>query len=331
MQPSKDAGAGRGTPAAGDEKQGVIGMGELLSAPPKIDWLIDGVLPAKGRAMLHAAEKTGKSFVVLDLALHVATGRKWQGLAVKQGAVYYVASENAETFYERVQAWQKLHGGLTADTPFRLVDRAHNLLQPVELAALLDKLGPAALVIIDTLGRSMDGGDENDNNTLNRVATAMDKIREKTGAAVLLVQHEGDDRRKSGKPRGASAQRGMVQARIRLTREGRPGDDFSDGSEITLTCQAQTRAKKFQPIPLHVKLVKVEGVIVPTIAPQAGKRAPKGKDSPAPRRVPFAQVYAECGGDREAIMARTGQNARAYQKAVERMRDNEQEPLQLAA
>jgi hypothetical protein len=337
MSESKDAGVGRGTSFAGDEQQGVIGMGELLSASPKIDWLIEGVLPAKGRAMLYAAEKTGKSFVVLDIALHVATGKPWQGLAVRQGPVYYVASENAETFYERVQAWQKLHKAGAAETPFHVVPRAYNLLSEADVTALLDKLGPASLVIIDTLGRSMDGGDENNNADMNRIATAMDRIREKTGAAVLLVHHTGNE---GSRARGASSLRGMVQTSIHLTRKEAVGNDFADGNEITLTCKAQTRAKRFDKITLRVKLVTVaRGVIVPAIASgkasTAGKRTRRGKETPTSRkgsqRVAFAQVYEECGGDREAIMTRLGLTPEAFRQRVSRMRRNEQEMAQIAA
>lgn len=319
-----------GAASADEEQQGVIGMGELLSASPKIEWLIEGVLPTKGRSMLYAAEKVGKSFVVLDMALHVATGRKWQRLPVKQGSVYYVASENAETFNERVQAWQRLHGGLTPKTPFYVVPRAYNLLKEAEVTELLGKLGPARLVIIDTLGRSMDGGDENGNNDLNRVATAMDQIREATGAAVLLVQHEGDT---PGKPRGASAQRGMVQTMIRLTRKEKPGDDFSDGSEITLTCKAQTRAKKFADITLRVKLVKVaRGMVVPAIARGKDSRATKqsriAKDTPtsrnAPQKLDFDTAYALVGDDRDRLREITGKDAAYIRQRLRRMNQAKQ-------
>lgn len=287
-------------------------MGELLSASPQVDWLIDDVLPAKGRAMLYAAEKTGKSFVVLDMALHIATGKPWQGRAVKQGAVYYVASENAETFYERVQAWQKLHGGLTAETPFYLIPRAYNLLQPTQVAELVGKLGPASLVIIDTLGRSMDGGDENSNSDMNRVATAMDAIRDATGAAVLLVHHTGNEtprRKKNGaetpqRARGASALRGMVGTSIHLTRGGQSGAGFADGSEITLTCQAQTRGNTFWPITLHVKLVNVaRGVVVPAIISVS-------EDIDA--------LWAAGVRDRAELARRTGKSREAVKKYAQR-------------
>jgi hypothetical protein len=102
----------------------------------------------------------------------------------------------------------------------------------------------------------------------------MDAIRDATGAAVLLVHHTGNEtprRKKNGaetpqRARGASALRGMVQTIIHLTRSGQSGADFTDGSEINLTCQAQTRGKRFGKITLHVKLVTVaRGVEVPAI------------------------------------------------------------------
>jgi RecA-family ATPase len=89
----------------------MLGRQDLMSETPDIDWIIADVLPAANRALLYADSGVGKSFTALDIALHIATGLRWQGHAVKQGPVYYLAAENPDTFYGRVQAWEKQHRG----------------------------------------------------------------------------------------------------------------------------------------------------------------------------------------------------------------------------
>lgn len=60
--------------------------------PPQ-RWIIDGLLP-EGLTLLCGAPKAGKSWLALDLALHVAAGQPFWGHPTKGGKVLYFALED---------------------------------------------------------------------------------------------------------------------------------------------------------------------------------------------------------------------------------------------
>ena len=217
---------------------------DLMSTPAKTDWLVEGVFIAKSRALLHAESGVGKTYTCLDIGLHIATGLPWHGHAVKQGPVYYLAAENAELFAERVQAWEKEHRGLAKwrekhgeDAPFYVYHHPVDLSSPASVTTLLAHIGPAQLVVIDTVLASMGAWDIKDTHQSSQAMGVVKDIMAATGATVLLVTHEPV---KGIDPLGGSAWRANTQTRIRLTRQrnGRPtGEDadFHDGDTITLT------------------------------------------------------------------------------------------------
>ena len=71
-------------------------------------WVIDQIIPAASVSMLYGKSGSGKSFWGLDWALPVSSGKgKWNGRAVKQGPVVYVAGEGKSGYAARIQAWEK--------------------------------------------------------------------------------------------------------------------------------------------------------------------------------------------------------------------------------
>ena len=64
-----------------------------LDARPPPEWLVAGLLPERSLIVPFGPPKAGKTFLVLSFCLHVAAGLPWFGMAVKQGAVVYIAGE----------------------------------------------------------------------------------------------------------------------------------------------------------------------------------------------------------------------------------------------
>ena len=121
-------------------------------------WLIRGLMPTKGLHILYGAPATGKSFVALSAAMHVAAGRDWAGRKTFQGDVVYVAAEGGRGFRKRVAAARR-EMDLPASTPFALITRAPCLGgQTDQTAELIDdikkqcellRLSPR-LIVLDT-------------------------------------------------------------------------------------------------------------------------------------------------------------------------------------
>lgn len=73
---------------------------------PQLDqsYLVKGWLARGAVSMLYGPSNTGKSFLALDIAYHVAKGVPWGGRRVRQGNVLYVAAEGGSGFNNRVAA-----------------------------------------------------------------------------------------------------------------------------------------------------------------------------------------------------------------------------------
>ena len=57
-------------------------------------WRIKGLLPRTGLACIFGASGSGKTFLALDIACHIATGMSWGERKTAQGVVIYIAAES---------------------------------------------------------------------------------------------------------------------------------------------------------------------------------------------------------------------------------------------
>ncbi len=315
---------------------GVWGWEDLMKKPTKKDWLIYEVLAAKSRALVYADSGVGKTFTLLDMALHIATGLPWQGRAVKQGPVYYLAAENAELFSERMQAWEKEHRGGARwmrahpgePVPIYVFYDGVDLSSDAAMEATLAKLGPAQLVVIDTVMASMGGLDIKDPHQIALALTQGRHIMETTGGAVLFVTHTPEG---GQGPIGGSAWRGGTQTRMYLTRQrpgikGNVGEDahFQDRDTITLACKKQSGAPQFSDIVIPVRLVKPPhaDLSVPVLVSQKGRgRSQSGSPAPKLRMVPsegWPAFYAAHGWNVNEVARLTNRAPAAVRKDMQR-------------
>jgi hypothetical protein len=183
--------------------------------------LIDGYLDQHAFSVIYGESNTGKTFVALDLAFHIATGRPWAGADVAQGGVVYVAAEGGKGIRKRIKALRK-HFSVPAP-PIAVVPCAVNLLNSSAdvkaLAALVDKAAlllnqPIALIVIDTLARAMAGGNENASEDMGAFVTNIDRIRAASGAHAMVVHHSGKDTAKGA--RGHSSLRAATDTELEV-------------------------------------------------------------------------------------------------------------------
>jgi hypothetical protein len=189
----------------------------------RAEWLIKGVLPKGGLAVVYGAPGSGKSFAVLDMVMHIAQGKKWNGRRVMQSNVVYVACEGVAGMVNRLRAHVKENQsvdapfGMIFDTPNFLVGSNHGQ----NLAEKIVAYGDVGVVVIDTLSRTVAGGNENAAEVMTEAVKQCGIIQVMTGAAVILVHHSGKDATKGA--RGNSALLGALDAEFEVTRIG---DDF---------------------------------------------------------------------------------------------------------
>lgn len=192
---------------------------EALKAMPPANPLVDGLLDLDSLALIYGSSGASKTFLAVDLALHVATGSWWNGCAVKPGPVVYVAAEGARGLGRRITAWQHHHQvyDLERHHPIWWVTmpiNLHNASWAGTFAEFCEARTPA-LVVIDTLARCMAGGDENSAKDAGVVIDHLDRIKRRTGACVAPVHHSGKDA--SSGARGSSALRAAVDTELEVS------------------------------------------------------------------------------------------------------------------
>lgn len=210
---------------------------EQLLTLPDPEWLVSGHLPAGGLAVLYGKPGSGKSFLALDWSMHVATGKSWlERFDVRPGPVLYVIAEGGTSFKLRVQAWHDAFKARPPTGAFFLLN-AVNLMDLDEVTDLVLQIaaqmpGSPALVVFDTLARSMAGGDENTQKDMGKAVAGADRVRHETGATVLLPHHS---RRADAEERGSSVLRGAADAMFEIK---------NDGGALTVSC---TKMKDAEP------------------------------------------------------------------------------------
>jgi hypothetical protein len=173
---------------------------------PDPEWLLPDVLPAKATAVLFAPSKAWKTFLALDWALTIAAGLdKWGKIDARP--VVYVAAEGASGLAKlRRPAWKLLHS-VTKDVPFYVVQTMPWISKPTELVELCEaikaKTKKPALVILDTLARSMVGLDESSAKDASIAIDACELLKRALDCTILVLHHTGKDAARG--MRGSSA------------------------------------------------------------------------------------------------------------------------------
>jgi len=188
-----------------------------------VEWLIENVLPKKAFAALYGPPGSYKSFVALDIAESVATGRPWMGREVQAaGAVLYIAGEGFGGIGARIKAC-KMHNRTQAGAEIYVIRAAINIRSSAEdfdllvssIKDLMEKSGVQfELVQIDTLARAFGGGNENNSEDMGAFIHNAGRIQRMLGCAMMVLHHSGKDATKG--LRGHSSLLGAVDTQLEL-------------------------------------------------------------------------------------------------------------------
>ncbi len=190
---------------------------QLSTAP---SYLVKGLIPRQGLVVIWGPPKCGKSFWAFDVAAHIALGWSYRDRKVQQGTVVYLVLEGEHGIGARVEAWRQQHLGEDAEVvPLYLlptrIDLIHEYQTLIEEIAAQTTGNPPALIVIDTLNRSLNGSESRDED-MGAYVKAADAVREAFGAAVMVIHHCGIE---ASRPRGHTSLTGAADAQIAIKRD----------------------------------------------------------------------------------------------------------------
>ncbi|HVB16497.1 MAG TPA: AAA family ATPase [Stellaceae bacterium] len=190
--------------------------------------LVKGMLDCQQTSLIVGETGSGKTFLAIDLALHVAAALPWFGRKVMVGPVIYVAAEAGRGIANRVAVWRDHHHTDEQDIPFAAItspiDLCHADAGDVDrLIATIREAGldEPVLIIIDTVSRVLAGGNENGPDDMGALVRSLDRLRDELRCHVCAVHHLGKDATRGG--RGHSLLRCAVDTEIAVARNGNAG------------------------------------------------------------------------------------------------------------
>jgi RecA-family ATPase len=149
-----------------------VPLADFIAGPSSSSYLIKHVLPAVGLGQVFGSSNVGKSFLLIDLAMHLASGRAWRGQRTKKIPVLYIAADGMAGLAGRMKAWTQRYGWI----PDRLYVRPYSVQLTVQGAALalaerIQSLPEKPrLIILDTLAANFGPGDENSAQDMARAS-----------------------------------------------------------------------------------------------------------------------------------------------------------------
>jgi hypothetical protein len=195
---------------------------ELAYTAPR--FLIRPLLETDSLALVFGDPGCGKSFLALDMSACVALGAVFHGYEVESGPVVYIAGEGHNGLSRRIRAWEIHNQASLRNAPLYVSSGPAALCQSTaahEVARAVDEIasenGPPVLVVVDTVARNFGPGDENATQDMTAFIQAVDMIRAKHRATVLLVHHTGHNDKT--RARGAMALKGALDAEYRMGRD----------------------------------------------------------------------------------------------------------------
>jgi len=169
---------------------------ELVSASPVMRRPVIHGLLREGETMnVISAPKMGKSWLVLDLAMSIATGRDWMGFRCERGDVLILDNElHRETIANRIPRVAAARGlEMSAYAPHVCVRSLRGQLQDLfSLGTLFQSLpaGRFKVIILDAFYRFMPMNmDENDNGTMSSLYNHIDRYADVLGCSFVLIHH----------------------------------------------------------------------------------------------------------------------------------------------
>lgn len=229
-EPSEPTGTDADHPRATSPDTLLLGVsfdGDALPDAPR--YLVKHLLPAEGVVIVGGQSGAAKTFLVIDLAVSLATGQPFFGRRVSERVgTLILAAEGAGTMPGRITA-ARIDRTKEDRLPIAWLGAVPNLADAASVAALQPMIQAVdsrfqeqfglrlGCIVIDTLAAAFALRDENDAAEAQQALRHMRMLGEPIGALVLPVHHYG--KTEDSGLRGSSAYRGGADAVLSVLAE----------------------------------------------------------------------------------------------------------------
>lgn len=182
---------------------------EVDAAPPA-QWLFSTVWPSDAYGVVGAAQKVGKSWLMMDAAVSVASGTPWLDTFRTETAgpvVLFVGEGGARKMTRRGRAIAHHKGLVWDDLPILMAERVPRLSDERQINALAVELSrfPAKLVIIDPLYLAAAGANASQLYEMAKVLEPLQVTCQHAGTALMVAHHTNRDTSRKGSERFSGA------------------------------------------------------------------------------------------------------------------------------
>lgn len=230
----------------------LVSADDFSSQPRPIKWLVKKWLQDEALMMVHGPSGGGKTFVVLDWCMRIASDfSDWNGFKVNNGSVLYLAGEGHHGLRGRIAAWKQHHNVAKLNMWLSQsgcdLNKADGYNRVCESIRALGEL--PRLIVVDTLHRFLDGS-ENDTQDARTMIDACGALTREFGCAVLLVHHTGVSDEAQHRARGSSAWKAALEVELSV---------IPNGESRMISQKKMKDGEEQEPIYIDLQSVAIEG------------------------------------------------------------------------
>ncbi|MEX0922108.1 MAG: AAA family ATPase [Rhodovibrionaceae bacterium] len=191
---------------AGNRWPSLIYRGDAIASIKPPVPIIPGYLLSKGVTAALATRGHGKTVLISDMALRVASDMDWCGERVMPGwHVVYLCGEDAENTAAHIQAWCQRHNGGKTPARFTFVSDVPNLLAHgnYDVDSLIQTIcphipeGARVLWIVDTWQRATTDGGQNEDEKMKPAFRNLEAMARSFDGAAIGCFHPPKDNAKT--------------------------------------------------------------------------------------------------------------------------------------
>jgi hypothetical protein len=236
----------------GNPEEFLISFPELRARDIRVEWIIEGLLPAESVTHLYGRTTVGKTWLAMMVAEAVSSGSSFLGRITINRPVVYIDFENPLANMKE-RADQLGMGSTNAHLWHSTASRRPPKLDGADWE-LYKALPPGALIIIDT-GRSAHDLKENESESAALVMGRCKQLRD-LGYTILILGHTPKANDRDLKSSGAWAD--LADHTLQFYKVKGIGQEEDEGGEIlpgSLLCLSTGKKTRFAPTePIYLTL-----------------------------------------------------------------------------